>query len=60
MSKVALSEEASEIEAREYNFTVVFEPLTPIATVRKDGKKVRRARNPSYPGSRLRFLSFLG
>jgi predicted RNase H-like HicB family nuclease len=51
MPKVASHEEASEIvEAREYSFTVVFEPLTPITTVRRGGKKVRRVPNPSYPG----------
>jgi len=37
-------------EPREYSFTVVFEPLTPIAIGRRNGRKVRRARNPSYPG----------
>src|SRR5947207_3045353 len=50
MPKVALAEQASEIEAREYSFTVVFEPVTAVSTVRKDGKKIRRARNPYYPG----------
>src|SRR5437016_9073536 len=50
MPKFASAEEAHRVEAREYSFTVVFEPLTAASTVRKDGKKIRRARNPYYPG----------
>jgi predicted RNase H-like HicB family nuclease len=47
MPRVAI---VAEEQSREYSFTVVFEPLTQIVTARKNGKKVRRARNPSYPG----------
>lgn len=51
MSRVALREEAIEsVAAREYTFTVVFEPLTEVETLRRNGRKVRRARNPSWPG----------
>src|SRR6266702_1401349 len=48
MARIAIYE--AEKGPREYSFTVVFEPLTEIATVRRNGKKVRRARNPSFPG----------
>lgn len=34
----------------EYSFTVVFEPLTKVVTVRRKGRKVRRTENPSWPG----------
>lgn len=37
-------------KSREYSFTVVFGPLTKVSVSRRNGKKVRRARNPSYPG----------
>jgi len=49
MAKIAIYEQ-EEGARREYSFTVVFEPLTEIVTTRRNGKKVRRARNPSYPG----------
>jgi len=48
MARIAIYE--AEKGPREYSFTVVFEPLTEIVTVRRNGKKVRRARNPSFPG----------
>src|SRR5438552_18109923 len=48
MSRISIYEK--EKTAREYSFTVVFEPLSPIDAVRKHGKKIRRARNPYYPG----------
>jgi antitoxin HicB len=44
-------EAASEkVEARDYTFTVVFEPLTKVEIVRRNGRKVRRAENPARPG----------
>ena len=43
-------ETSQEIEAREYGFTVVFEPLTKVERARRNGRKVRRAMNPSWPG----------
>lgn len=39
-----------ESTAREYSFTVVFEPLTKTETIRRNGKKIRRVQNPSWPG----------
>jgi len=51
MRKVSIRERASQqIAARDYSFTVVFEPLTKVVTVRSNGRKVRRAENPSWPG----------
>src|SRR6266849_10978385 len=51
MRKVSIRERASQqIAARDYIFTVVFEPLTKVVTVRSNGRKVRRAENPSWPG----------
>ena len=47
MPRVAIVEEE---RSREYSFTVVFEPLTQTVAARKNGKKIRRTRNPSYPG----------
>ena len=35
---------------REYSFTVVFEPLTKLEVVRRNGRKLRRAQNPAWPG----------
>jgi len=37
-------------EPREYGFTVVFEPLTKIETVRRNSRKVHIAQNPAWPG----------
>jgi predicted RNase H-like HicB family nuclease len=48
MARISIVE--SENAPREYSFTVVFEPLTQIVMVRRNGKRIRRARNPSYPG----------
>ncbi len=43
--------EASEdVGVREYAFTVVFEPLTKTEIVRRNGRKIRRVKNPSYRG----------
>jgi antitoxin HicB len=39
-----------EIERREYSFTVVFEPLTKAQLMRRKGRKIRRAENPTWPG----------
>ena len=50
MPKLASAKEPHRVEAREYSFTVVFEPLDPISIVRNKGKKFRQARNLSYPG----------
>lgn len=51
MSRIALREQASEsVTAREYTFTVVFEPLTRVEILRRNGRKVRRAENPAWPG----------
>ncbi len=54
MPRIAIQEEGSEkIAAREYSFTVVFEPLTEeLAAVRlgKSGRKLRRFRNAAWPG----------
>ncbi len=51
MARMALGERASEkVEAREYTFTVVFEPLTKVEIVRRNGRKFRRAENPAWPG----------
>jgi antitoxin HicB len=51
MPRVALREQESErVAAREYTFTVVFEPLTRMETLRRNGRKVRRAENPAWPG----------
>src|SRR5271154_1220501 len=36
--------------SRAYSFTVVFEPLTKVHVVRRNGRKTHRAENPSYPG----------
>jgi predicted RNase H-like HicB family nuclease len=51
MARVVVSDESFEdLGRREYSFTVVFEPLTKIVTARRNGRKVRRAQNPSWPG----------
>lgn len=51
MAKVSVREKASQkIASRDYSFTVVFEPLTKVKTVRRNGMKVRCAENPSWPG----------
>lgn len=51
MPRLAIPEKASgKVAAQEYRFTVLFEPLTPIATTRRNGKTNRRAQNPTYPG----------
>jgi predicted RNA binding protein YcfA (HicA-like mRNA interferase family)/predicted RNase H-like HicB family nuclease len=51
MRRTALREEASgKVEAREYTFTAVFEPLNRVEIVRRNGRKVRRAENPVFPG----------
>ena len=51
MARVVVSSESFEdLKPREYSFTVVFEPLTKVETVRRNGRKVRRAENPSWPG----------
>jgi antitoxin HicB len=47
-------EAASEkVEARDYTFTVVFEPLTKVEIVRRNGRKVRRGENPAWPGCQV-------
>ncbi len=54
MARIVISDEAfEEVEAREYSFTVVFEPLTeevPTARRGRSGRKIRRFRNPAWPG----------
>jgi antitoxin HicB len=51
MPKVSIRERASQkIASRDYSFTVVFEPLTKVKTVHRNGKKVRLVENPSWPG----------
>ena len=51
MSKARIRERASqEIASGKYSFTVVFEPLTRVETRRRNGKSVRLAENPSFPG----------
>jgi antitoxin HicB len=48
---MTIHEKTSEdLSAREYSFTVVFEPLTELVAVRRNGRKNRRAENPSWPG----------
>ena len=39
-----------QAESREYSFTVVFEPLTKVGIGRRNGRTVRRAQNPAWPG----------
>lgn len=48
MPRIAIYE--PQKEAQEYSFTVVFEPLAKVSMGRRNGKRVRRAQNPSYPG----------
>jgi len=48
MARIAIHEKQNG--NREYSFTVVFEPLTESMRVRKNGKKIRRVRNPPFPG----------
>src|SRR5271166_6157646 len=51
MPRIAIREQASgKLEAREYTYTVVFEPLTKVEILRRNGRKVRRAENPAWPG----------
>lgn len=51
MARFVVSEASLEDSGpREYSFTVVFEPLTRVSAVRKNGRKIRRAQNPSWPG----------
>jgi antitoxin HicB len=51
MPRIRLREKASEnVEAREYTFTAVFEPLTKTQIARRNGGKVRRAQNPAWSG----------
>ena len=53
MTRVAEHKRAGireELEHREFSFTVLFEPLTRITVVRRNGRKERRAQNPSWPG----------
>jgi predicted RNase H-like HicB family nuclease len=54
MARIVISDEAlEEVEAREYSFTVVFEPLTEGVSSRragKSGRRIRRFRNPAWPG----------
>ena len=50
MPKVVIAEKArGQAAARDYSFTVVFEPLTRVTT-RRNGRVIRRAQNPSWPG----------
>jgi predicted RNase H-like HicB family nuclease len=61
MPRVALREQESErVAAREYTFTVVFEPLTRMETLRGNGRKVRRAENPAWPGYQVTVLLLPG
>jgi antitoxin HicB len=39
-----------QVEPREYSFTVVFEPLTKLRAVPRNGRKVGRAQIPASPG----------
>jgi antitoxin HicB len=51
MAKESIREKASQkIASRDYSFTVVFEPLTKVKTVRRNGKRVRWAEDPSWRG----------
>jgi predicted RNase H-like HicB family nuclease len=51
MARIALRKEASEkVEAREYTFTVVFEPLTKAKIVQRNGRLKHRAENRAWPG----------
>jgi predicted RNase H-like HicB family nuclease len=43
-------EAIAETKPRKYSFTVVFEPLTKAKVVRKRGRALRSAQNPSWPG----------
>jgi predicted RNase H-like HicB family nuclease len=48
MPRIAIYEKQKE--SREYSFTVVFEPLNAISSVRKDGKRVTRPQNAARSG----------
>jgi antitoxin HicB len=51
MPRARIRERASQkIASRNYSFTVVFEPLTKVKIMRRNGRKVRVAPNPSWPG----------
>ena len=51
MPKVVIAEKTrGQAAARGYSFTVVFEPLTRITTQRSNGRTLRQAQNPSWPG----------
>jgi len=51
MARIAPDVETLEdSKPRKYSFTVVFEPLTNVKTVRRNGRRVSRAQNPSWPG----------
>ncbi|HTQ60581.1 MAG TPA: type II toxin-antitoxin system HicB family antitoxin [Candidatus Solibacter sp.] len=51
MVNVAIAEKTrGKAAARDYSFTVLFEPLTQMVTRRRNGRIVRRAQNPSWPG----------
>ena|SRR5437899_7235365 len=55
MPKVAIAEKARGRAAeQDYTFTVIFEPLTRTTTTRRDGRAVRRAQNPSWPGYQVK------
>lgn len=48
MPKIAIYER--DRTAREYSFTVVFEPLTGVSVIRQNGKAHRRVKNPPHSG----------
>lgn len=48
MPKVTIS--ATETVAREYSYTVYYEPLTQVRKARKGGKVARRVKTPAYSG----------
>jgi len=51
MPKVKIAEKTTgRAAARDYSFTVVFEPLTRMAHRGKNGRKLRRIQNPAWPG----------